>query len=130
MSARKRPMRRVGDLLPDAASALGIDEEFRRARAGAAWERAVRQTVPAAAGGSRLVGFRGETAVVEAAAPIVAQELLLHRDELLAAFAATAGGRPAADLRVIARSWQTRSGGDGPHGGLASGPHRPAEPDV
>jgi hypothetical protein len=110
MNARRRPMRRVGDLLPQAAAALGIDEEFRRARAGAAWEHAVAAVVPAAAGASRLVGFRADTAIVSAAAPVVAQELLLHRDELLAAFEAAAGGRSATDLRVVVQARQA----DGP----------------
>ena len=114
MSARRRPMRRLGDLLPAAAAALGIDEEFRRARAAAAWEHAVVAVVPALAGASRLVGFRGETAVVSAAAPVLAQELLLHRDDLLAAFEAAAGGRSATDLRVVVEARQVDGQADGP----------------
>ncbi len=115
MSARRRPMRRVGDLLPEMAAALGVDEEFRRARAASAWEHAVAAVVPAASGASRLVGFRGDTAVVATAAPVLAQELLLHHDELLAAFRAAEGGRPAADLRVVVQARQ----GDGPAVGQA-----------
>lgn len=101
-------MRRLGDLLPQAAAALGIDEEYRRARATAAWERAVSAVVPAACGSSRLVGFRGDVAVVAAAASIVAQELLLHQEELLAAFAAEPGARRPTELRVVV---QPGSGG-------------------
>ena len=126
MNLRRRPMRRVGDLLPEAAAALGIDEEFRRARAAAAWEHAVAAVVPAAAGASRLVGFRGDTAVVSAAVPALAQELLLHRDELLAAFEGAAAGRSASDLRVVV---QARQAG-GPTSGTSTGPAERREPGV
>jgi hypothetical protein len=115
-------MRRVGDLLPEAAAALGMDEEFRRARASAAWEHAVVAVVPAAAGSSRLVGFRGDTAVVSATTAVLAQELLLHRDDLLGAFATAAGGRSASDLRVVVQARQA----DEP----AGGPAKRREPGV
>jgi hypothetical protein len=115
-------MRRVGDLLPAAAAALGIDEEFRRARSAAAWAHAVAAVVPAAAGASRLVGFRGDTVVVSATAAVLAQELLLHRDDLLGAFTTAAGGRSATDLRVVVQGRQE----DGP----AGGPAKRREPGV
>jgi hypothetical protein len=126
MNLRRRPMRRVGDLLPQAAAALGIDEEFRRARAAAAWEHAVAAVVPAAAGASRLVGFRGDTAVVSASASALAQELLLHRDELLAAFEQASTGQSATDLRVVV---QARQAG-GPTGGATGWPAERPEPGV
>ncbi len=52
---RRRPPRRVGDLLPEAARALGLEEQLRWARAVAAWDAVVAERVPAAAGGSAPV---------------------------------------------------------------------------
>lgn len=99
---RHRPVRRVGDLLPEAARALGLEEQLRWAHATAAWERLVESRVPAAAGGSRPVRLeRDGTLIVEASAPIVGQELRLRADELLAAYAAMAGGIRAGSLRVV-----------------------------
>jgi predicted nucleic acid-binding Zn ribbon protein len=52
-----------------------------------------------------VVRVDGSTLVVEADAPIVAQELRLRGPELLAAFAATPAGSGVRDLRiVVARS--------------------------
>ena len=92
-------MRRIGDLIPDAARALGLEDELRLARA-MADVRGDRRG--ARAGGRRRVpGLRldGFASIVEADAPIVAQELRLRAAELLAAFAAAPGGvgvaRPA-----------------------------------
>lgn len=96
---RRRPSR-VGELLPGAARALGLEEELRRARAVLAWEAIVAERVPAAAGGSRAVRLDGDQLVVEAAAPIVGQELRLRSTELVEAFAA-ATGLPVTGLRVV-----------------------------
>ena len=83
---RRRTPRRVGDLLPEAARALGLEEQLRWARATAAWDRLVEARVPTAAGGSRPTRLeRDGTLIVEASAPIVGQELLMRADELLAA---------------------------------------------
>jgi hypothetical protein len=99
---RRRRVRRVGDLLPEAARALGLEEQLRWARAAAAWNRLVQGRVPAAAGGSRPVRLeRDGTLIVEASAPIVGQELLLRADELLAAYAEMADGIRAGSLRVV-----------------------------
>jgi hypothetical protein len=99
---RRRPAQRVGDLLPEAARALGLEEQLRWARAVAAWDRLVRARVPAAAGGSRPVRLeRDGSLLVEASAPIVGQELLLRADELLAAYAEMTDGIGAAALRVV-----------------------------
>lgn len=102
-TARSRPMRRIGELLPAAARELGLEDELIRARALATWEAIVAERVPAATGASRLTAIHGSTLVIEADAPIVAQELTLHGPELVAAFAAAPGGRPARDLRVGVR---------------------------
>ena len=103
MNGRKRPMRRVGDLLPEAAAALGLEEELRLARAMATWQLLVEELLPPATGATRLIEMRGGTLVVEAAAPIVAQELRLRAEDLLSAFAAAPGGRRMAELRVFVR---------------------------
>ncbi len=98
----RRPVRRVADLLPDAARALGLEEQLRWARATVAWQALVAERVPAASGGSRPVRMEGDgTLVVEAAAPIIGQELRLREDELLDAFARMPGGVAAQRLRVV-----------------------------
>src|SRR5262245_243381 len=102
-SSRRRPMVRIGDLMPDAAAALGLDEELRLARAIATFEAILAERVPAAAGACRVVRLDGPTVDLEADAPIVAQELRLRRTELLAAFAATPAGAGARDFRVRVR---------------------------
>lgn len=100
---RRRPMRRIGDLLPEAARSLGLDDELRLARAIATFEAIVAERVPAAAGSCRVVRLEGLSIDIEADAPIVAQELRLRATELLAAFAATPGGSGVRELRVHVR---------------------------
>ena len=71
-------MTRIGDLLPDAARGLGLEEELRLSRAMATFEAIVAERVPAAAGACRVLRLDGFDLVVEADAPIVAQELRLR----------------------------------------------------
>jgi hypothetical protein len=97
-------MRRLGDLIPDAARALGLEEELRLARAIATFEALVAELVPAAAGTCRVVRLEGFTIDVEADAPIVAQELRLRASELVSAFAAAPGGVGVHELRVHVRT--------------------------
>ena len=54
----RRPMRRVGDLLPGLATALGLDEQLHQALAMTSWERVVAALVPPAAGATRLLEVR------------------------------------------------------------------------
>ena len=103
MSPRRRPMVRLGDLIPDAARALGLDEELRLSKAMATFEALVAERVPAAAGSCRVVRLEGFAVDVEADAPIVAQELRLRSSELLAAFATSPGGLGVRELRVHVR---------------------------
>ena len=103
MTTRKRPMVRLGDLIPDAARALGLDEELRRSRAMATFEAIVAERVPSVAGACRVTHLEGFALDVEADAPIVAQELRLHQTELLAAFIASPGGLGVRELRVHVR---------------------------
>ena len=109
-------MRRIGELIPDAARALGLEDELRLARAIATFEaivaervpvqadrEALARTVPAAAGSCRVVRLECFWIDVEADAPIVAQELRLRAGELVTAFAAAPGGIGIRDLRVHVR---------------------------
>ena len=96
-------MTRIGDLLPDAARGLGLEEELRLSRAMSTFEAIVAERVPAAAGACRAIRIDGFDLVVEADAPIVAQELRLRSGELVAAFAASPAGVGVRDLRVHVR---------------------------
>lgn len=100
---RRRPMVRLGDLLPEAARHLGLEEELRLARAMTTWSALVAERVPAATGACRLVALEAGAVVVDADAPIVAQELRLRAPELLAAFAAAPGGMAAREIRIRVR---------------------------
>jgi hypothetical protein len=93
-------MRRLGDLLPDAARALGLEDELRLSRAIATFESIIAERVPAAAGACRVVQLEGFAIDVEADAPIVAQELRLRASELVTAFGATPGGLGVREMRV------------------------------
>ena len=101
-------MSRIGDLLPDAARGLGLEDELRLSRAMATFEAIVAERVPPAAGNCRVIRMDGFALIVEADAPIVAQELRLRASELLAAFAAAPGGIGARELRVHVRSGGAR----------------------
>ena len=103
MTSRRRPMQRIGDLIPDTARRLGLEEELRTARALATFGAIVAERAPAASGACRLLRLNGFALLVEADAPIVAQELRLRSVELLDAFAAAPGGLRATELRVRIR---------------------------
>ena len=101
--SRRRPMERIGTLIPEAARHLGLEEELRLSRAITTWSALVAERVPAASGSCRLVQLDGFALVVEADAAIVAQELRLRTPELLAAFATAPGGVRARELRIRIR---------------------------
>ncbi len=103
MTGRRRPMQRIGDLIPEAARRLGLEEELRLARAEATWAGLVAERVPAAAGHCRLVQILRQAVVVEVDHPIVAQELRLRSTELLDALRGAPGGVAASELRVTVR---------------------------
>ena len=94
-------MIRIGELLPDAARGLGLEVELRLSRAMTTFDQLVAERVPSVAGSCRVVRVDGGSVVIEADAPIVAQELRLRAPELLAAFAATPAGAGSRELRVI-----------------------------
>ncbi|MEP7158831.1 MAG: DciA family protein [Chloroflexota bacterium] len=110
----RRPMRRVGDLLPGMAVELGIQDELRLARQLTAWERIIAEHVPAAVGGSNLLSLQPPTLVVSAASPQIAQELRLRHGQLLAAFAQAPEGVRLLELRVVVRPPTVSSGRDRP----------------
>ena len=97
-------MERIGNLLPDAARHLGLEEELRSSRATATFDRLVAERVPPAHGACRAIGIDGFALVVEADAPIVAQELRLHAAELLAALVTTQAGLGLREIRFRVRS--------------------------
>ncbi len=104
-------MARIGELIPDAAARLGLADELRRARAVAAFDRIVAELAPAAHGACRAVRIDGTALVVEADAPIVAQELRLHARQLTAAFRGAPAGAPVSEIRVTIRHRGASSGG-------------------
>jgi len=97
----RRPMIRIGELLPDAARGLGLEDELRLSRAMTTFDQLIGERVPGAAGACRVVRVDGTTLIVEAAAPIVAQELRLRAPELLAAFVVTPASVGIRDLRIV-----------------------------
>lgn len=100
---RRRPMSRIGDLMPTAAARLGLEDELRRARFLATFDAIVAELAPAAHGACRAIRVEGETLVLEADAPIVAQELVLHGDDIAAAFRRAPGGAVVRQVRVTVR---------------------------
>ena len=100
---RRRPMSRIGDLMPTTAARLGLADELRRARLLATFDAIVAERAPAAHGACRALRLEGETLLAEADAPIVGQELLLRADDLVAAFSRAPGGALVRQLRVTVR---------------------------
>jgi hypothetical protein len=103
VTGRRRPMQRIGELIPSAAAHLGLADELRRARAIATFDAIVAEHAPAAHGACRAVRIDDAALVVEADAPIVAQELRLRSTALLDAFRAAPAGGDVAELRISIR---------------------------
>jgi predicted nucleic acid-binding Zn ribbon protein len=101
---RRRRPDRVGDLLPEAARRLGLEDELRLARAITTWDALIAERVPPAVGSCRLAALEKDTLVVETDEPIVASELRMRATELLAAFADAPGGTRAHFLRLTSAS--------------------------
>jgi Dna[CI] antecedent DciA-like protein len=97
----RRPMVRIGDLLPDAARGLGLEDELRLSRTMSTFDRLVAERVPSVVGACQVTRVDGPTVVVEAMAPIVAQELRLHLPELLAALSGSPVGGGIREIRVV-----------------------------
>ena len=114
----RRPMKRIGDMLPEVAAKLGVDAELRLARQMAAWERLVGERVPAAAGQSRMLSIQPPALVVSASDPHIGLELRLRQAELLDAFAQLPEGVRLLELRVVVRPPR----GSNPPPGASGGP--------
>jgi predicted nucleic acid-binding Zn ribbon protein len=97
---RRRRPDRLGDLLPEAARRLGLEDQLRLARAIATWDAIVAERVPPAVGACRLVRLEPDAVVIAADEPIVAAELRMRALELLQAFAAAPGGARVRFLRL------------------------------
>lgn len=97
-------MRRLGDLLPEVASTLGIEEELRRARQMATWQRLVAELAPAVGRDSQLLDVQPPALVVRAEDAVVAQELRLRQRQLLDAFARAPDGLRLVELRLVVRA--------------------------
>lgn len=110
MSGPRRPMRRLADVLPEVAASLGIEDELRRARQLAAWQRLVAELVPGGRAESALLAVQPPALVVSAASAAQAQELRLRQRELLDAFARSPDGERLLELRVVVRGGGARSG--------------------
>jgi hypothetical protein len=100
--AKPRGMERLADLLPQAAREFGLEDQLEEAKAAAAWLLLVQERVPAAAGSCRLVGLSQGIATIQADEPIVAQEIRLRSQELLAALRGAVRA-PVRQLRVTTR---------------------------
>jgi hypothetical protein len=111
---RRRRPDRLGDLLPEAARQLGLEDELRLARAIATWDALIEERVPPAVGSCRLVRLEPDAVVIAVDEPIVGAELRMRALELLEAFAAAPGGARVRYLRVVA--------GPSPGSGAAIGP--------
>lgn len=108
---RRGPMSRIGDLIPEAAARLGLADELRRARAVATFDAIVAERAPAAHGACRALRVEGPVLIVEADAPIVAQELRLQARQLAEAFRIAPAGAPISEIRVTIRGRGASSGG-------------------
>lgn len=100
---RRRPVHRLGDLLPGIASQLGLTEELRSARAMSSWRRVVEELAAAPSGASQLIEVRPPTLIVSAGDAALAQELRLQSAALLDAFAGAPGGQRLLELKVMVR---------------------------
>jgi hypothetical protein len=113
MTDRRRRPDRLGDLLPEAARRLGLEEELRLARAISTWDALIAERVPPAVGSCRLLRLEPDAIVIAVDEPIVGAELRMRALELLGAFAAAPGGAKARYLRVVV----DQAPGPGPTGG-------------
>jgi hypothetical protein len=93
-------MQRIGELIPSAASRLGLADELRRARAISTFDAIIAEHAPAAHGACRATRIDGPALLVEADAPIVAQELRIRSDALLEAFRSSPAGAAITEIRV------------------------------
>ncbi len=97
-----RGLQRLGELLPETARRLGLDEQLELARVMAAFELIVSERLPSVHGSCRVVALSHDVVGVEADEAIVAQELRLAAPELTAALR-SAVRTPVRQLRITIR---------------------------
>jgi hypothetical protein len=90
----------LAGLLPEAARALGFEEELRFARTMGAFHDLLREVAPHLAPTSRLVAIERGRLVVEATNPVAAQELHLRGAEFSRAFSERPNGERSIGLTV------------------------------
>jgi len=90
----------LAGLLPEAARALGFEEELRFARTMGAFGDLLREVAPHLAPVSHLVAIERGRLIVEARNPVAAQELHLRGAELARAFSERPGGERSIGLTV------------------------------
>lgn len=97
---RKGKPEGLAGLLPEAARALGFEEELRFARTMGAFGDLLREVAPHLAPVSHLVAIERGRLIVEAKNPVAAQELHLRGAELARAFGERPGGERSLGLTV------------------------------
>lgn len=90
----------LAGLLPEAARALGFEEELRFARTMGVFGDLLREVAPHLAPVSHLVAIERGRLIVEARNPVAAQELHLRGSELARAFSERPGGERSIGLTV------------------------------
>jgi hypothetical protein len=89
---RKTKPEAVGRLLPEAARALGLEEELRRGQRTTAFRALLVELAPHLAADCSLISVEHGQMIVEASTPAAAQELHLRGREIATAFATWPGG--------------------------------------
>lgn len=97
---RKGRLEDLAGLLPEAARALGLEEELRFARRMGAFSDLLRDVAPHLAPVSHLVAIERSRLIVEAQNPVAAQELHLRGAELARAFGERPDGERSIGLTV------------------------------
>jgi hypothetical protein len=99
----------LANLLPEAARALGLEEELRFARTMGAFSDLLRDVAPHLAADCRLVAIERGRLIVEAQNPAAGQEVHLRGAELARAFGERPGGERSIGITVrIAASGDAR----------------------
>lgn len=99
----------LAGLLPDAARALGLEEELRFARTMGAFSDLLGEMAPHLVAGSHLVAIERGRLIVEASNSIAAQELHLRGAEIARAFSERPEGERSIGVTVRIANPKTQS---------------------
>jgi len=97
---RKGRLEGLAGLLPEAARALGFEEELRFARTMGAFGDLLRDVAPHLATVCSLIAIERSRLIVEATNPAAAQELHLRGAEIARAFSERPGGERSIGITV------------------------------